>query len=132
MKRIVLCVLGLLVLGTGVAVAATGSVMDPPNTVMNWIVTGCATIVAVPLVNWLKRAIPVWVGVELGAKLNQGISWLVCYIIALIGYLIGGLVTGVPVWETVLTSGWAIFTSGSAVSILANLAYNIWASAKKT
>jgi hypothetical protein len=133
MKRAVVVGLlcGVLVLGIGaVVLAATGAITDQPNTVMNWIVTAVATVVAVPLVNWLKKAIPTWVGVELGGKLNQFVSWIVCYVIALIGYLIGGLVTGVSVWSTVLASGWAIFASGSAVSILANLAYNIWTSAK--
>ena len=124
----VLCGVAVLLVAVGV-LAATGAMTDPPNTVMNWIVTACATVVAIPAVNWLKKAMARWFEGELSNKVNQLLSWVVCYVIAVIGYMIGGLVTGVAVWQTVLSSGWAIFASGSAVSVLANLAYNILSSA---
>ena len=130
MKRIVLAVVAVLV--CAVAVYAAESITDPPNTVMNWLVTAGATIVAVPLVSWLKKALAKWLGEETSGKMNQFVSWAVCYVVAIIGYLIGGAVTGVPVFQVILTSGWAIFASGSAVSILANLVYNLMSSAKTT
>ncbi len=135
MKRIVLWWNGLvLVLVCAVAVyaAESTSITDPPNTVMNWLVTAGATIVAVPLVSWLKTALAKWLGEETSGKMNQFVSWAVCYVVAIIGYLIGGAVTGIPVFQVILTSGWAIFASGSAVSILANLVYNLMSSAKTT
>ena len=58
-------------------------------------------------------------------KATQLCSWVVCYAVALIGYVIGGAVTGISVFQVILTNGWAIFAAGSTVSILANLAYNL-------
>lgn len=128
MKRTVFLSMALVLL-CAVAVYAAGSITDPPNTVMNWLVTAGATVVAVPLVSWLKKALAQWLGAETSGKVNQFVSWGVCYAVAIVGYMIGGAVTGVSVFNVILSSGWAIFASGSAVSILANLAYNLISSA---
>ncbi len=124
--------LGCIVLCVGVVVMAATTGTEEPNTVMNWLVTAGATVVAVPLVNLLKKLITKWLGESLSGKAIQLCSWIVCYAVALIGYIIGGAVTGIPVFQVILTSGWAIFASGSAVSILANLAYNILSTASSS
>ncbi len=131
MKKTVLLSVALVLL-CAVAVYAAGSITDEPNTVMNWLVTAGATVVAVPLVSWVKKALTGWLGEAMSGKMNQFVSWGVCYLVAIIGYLIGGAVTGVKVFDVLLTSGWAIFASGSAVSILANLAYNILSTASSS
>ena len=126
MKRsiVVGSILACILVLVGFAVMAeTGS--EEPNTVMHWLVTAGATVVAVPLVTFLKKLCAKWLGEDLSRKAHQLLSWLVCYAVALLGYVIGGAVTGIPVFQVILTSGWTIFAAGSTVSILANLAYNL-------
>ena len=64
MKREIVAsvVLGLLIVFVGVVVMAATTGTEQPNTVMNWLVTGGATVVAIPLVNLMKKLIAKWAG----------------------------------------------------------------------